>query len=404
MIGHMFTAEANDIILASVQFDPSGGTTVALFDADNNFMYGTESRVNGVYTEYWIIPNTGSYGLWLNLHSTDRTTEYQLTIDKLTASEISLDTMTSDELTTRQPVSLYGFEIEERTLVGFEVASPSFIPNVQLLTAATDEPLSVTAWLIDLCDDAPPDQPITCAGSTMLLEPGRYSLLIPSMHGNTGQFTVEITSLAVTPMVLDTPVLLTLTDEADAAYAYFFNAQNGLYDIRVIAQDPVDTSLSLLTQGGSRRATDDDSGQGTNPEITRFHLPDQAPYVVRVSPQLAGQTGQVIVLLERNEAAQLDDGPKSVIVGESDVLFSFFAQEGEQLKVSFTLNEGLNMPALAVEGTQQLVYLPPSSVQAIDVDFEAPFSGTFLVRVYATHPVEVGVVEVELTRLSDEDN
>ena len=107
-----------------------------------------------------------------------------------------------------------------------------------------------------------------------------------------------------------------------------FAGQAGdVISVTVTGEDGIDTVATLYSPDGIELASDDDGGPGLDPEIERVVLPESGTYTLEVSTFVQGETGSVVVNINRDDLRTLDE-PRTVRL-DSKTVTDILTYEGE---------------------------------------------------------------------------
>lgn len=240
-------------------------------------------------------------------------------------------------------------------------------------------------------------------GPVTLPETGEYTLAVSSYTTyedlpTTGDFTLQVYTVSLDEITPDEPASVTFS--ADTQQHYFsFEAEVGdVIDINVTSEDDTDTLLTLTDSTGSVITSDDDSGEGYNPEIYQYSLSTSGTYTLLITT--ADTTGSAEITLHREKAASLDDGAQEVKI--TPKLYSraltYEAQAGQTIlmNVSVVSGEPVDLTISAYQGDTTLMsYSTTSEIpEGTVLGFQVPEDGQIQIFVYGSNP---GAVSVELS-------
>ncbi|MCA9895702.1 MAG: PPC domain-containing protein, partial [Anaerolineae bacterium] len=164
-----------------------------------------------------------------------------------------------------------------------------------------------------------------------------------------GDFSLTISTTFLNTIASGVPTSITFGDDQGAAF-YSLEAEEGdRLMISVEGNGVIDTRLQLRDPSGYIVAEDDDSGDGFDPEISRYIVQTAGTYILSVQPFYSNDSGTVTVMVEQSPARFIDDAPASVTLNNK--LYS------EMLRVSASDGETILLSLEQVRGDLGDVYI-----------------------------------------------
>ncbi|MCB9458539.1 MAG: PPC domain-containing protein [Anaerolineaceae bacterium] len=164
-----------------------------------------------------------------------------------------------------------------------------------------------------------------------------------------GDFSLTISTTTLNTIASGVPTSVTFGDDQGAAF-YSLEAEEGdRLMISVEGDGVIDTRLQLRDPSGYIVAEDDDSGDGFDPEISRYIVQTAGTYILSVQPFYSNDSGTVTVTVEQSPARFIDDAPASVTLNNK--LYS------EMLRVSANDGETILLSLEQVRGDLGDVYI-----------------------------------------------
>jgi|GEM_PF-3099595 len=137
-----------------------------------------------------------------------------------------------------------------------------------------------------------------------------------------------------------------------------FAGQAGdVISVTVTGENGIDTVATLYSPDGVELASDDDGGPGLDPEIERVVLPESGTYTLEVSTFVQGETGSVVVNINRDDLRTLDE-PRTVRLDSKTVsdILTYEGEAGEIVSLIIELDSG-NVGSLVISAEQDDVSL-----------------------------------------------
>lgn len=227
--------------------------------------------------------------------------------DLADAQGIVPDAPFNGTLTAEKPSALYHFVAKTSGLLNVNARSSS-ISDLSVFPAAIKK--------IDSNQPVPMSQPLPPGQIGTFVEAGDdiYIRVGSGSGQQNGTFTLTPSLSPLTPLTFDTPADGNLDESAPSA-AYSFEAKSGdVISARVEGKDGFDTRLVLLGDDHTIWASDDDSGDSTNPELQNLVIPHDGTFTLIVQPYNGpyGAAGHFTLTLAKQLPPSLDAGPQAV--------------------------------------------------------------------------------------------
>ncbi len=166
-----------------------------------------------------------------------------------------------------------------------------------------------------------------------------------------------------------------------------FDGQSGdVIDVTVDSNNSLDTLATLISPDGKIIASDDDGGQGFDPEIERAVLPDTGIYTLEIRSFNPGDSGTASVTINRTDERNLIDVETRSITLNSKItedVLTFFGRPGETISLEIELETGtigdLHITAEQAD-TTLMTYQTSGLPQSIILGFSIPETGNVIIR------------------------
>lgn len=153
-------------------------------------------------------------------------------------------------------------------------------------------------------------------GPYVLPQTGLYQIVASSLSGmGTGEFSVSLERAQVSALTLGETATATFERDTEAVYFQFEARFDDVITLTVDAD--FDTRAALNDPSGFVLVTDEDSGEGLNPEFLDLVLGSDGTYTLIISAVSPGMGGDVSVTLTRSELPTLNDGPITLVFSGS---------------------------------------------------------------------------------------
>lgn len=277
----------------------------------------------------------------------------------------------------------YTFEGEEGQFVVIQLTSPDFDTYLSLRDSSGTE--------LTYNDDFGGTLN-SFIGPFALPYTGEYTVVVTSYDtlngasGISGDFTLDVQTAAFTALEYGRPASVEFAPDSGAQYFSFVASEGDIIQILVDSQSSIDTTLALNDPNGVNVAADDDSGSGFDPEIVRYLVTTSGQYTVVLTGYTPGESGQVEIVINHEEARHLEDGPQQVQLNPkqtADVVI-YEGAAGEQALLAIEVVSG-SASGVTINVTQNGVLLmtyssvdiPPGTM----LGFSIPDSGTISITV-----------------------
>jgi 5-hydroxyisourate hydrolase-like protein (transthyretin family) len=224
-------------------------------------------------------------------------------------------------------------------------------------------------------------------GPFVLPYTGRYTVVVESFQYSqmgeiaAGDFELAIERVTLASVVYDEPASIRFDDSTNSRF-FSFDAELGdIIDIDVQSADAVDTTLALTGPEGFEIAFDDDSGAGFNPEINRYIVQEPGTYLMALRTFTEGDTGNVQVTVERQEARSISSGAQLVRLNgkQSQDILRLEAEAGQSVRMTVSVVSG-NAEDMLITASQDvetlMTYSSKGIPEEITLGFIVPQAGT----------------------------
>lgn len=393
----IFEAQAGDLI--TINMTASFDTYLILLDSnrsevtrDDDGGDGLNSRI-GPYEisaagRYIIVAN--SYGNIVG--GTPGTGVFNLSVAAAAVDQIEYTQTVSGTISGSAPVYVYRFSGQAGDIV-----------TVNLTTGSTAVYMTMTGG----------------NGRTNLGTYGGTGIIGPYTLPQTGGYIINVTSydtFSSTPFTLalnriqPEPIEFGAEIETsfgdEAARFYSFEAVQGdAINVTVTSGGSVDTRIVIIDPFGTEIASDDDGGQGFDPEIRNLILQQTGTYSLLVSPYIAGDDGTFTVRLDNDGIASLDEELEAVLrISNKQYAASvvFAGVAGEVVRLNVDVLTVTAEPRITVtQGGATLASNAIGNVRRLSIEFVVPNEGTVQVSVqdFSGNPA---IVQISLERLEGE--
>jgi hypothetical protein len=388
------------ITLISDDFDP----LLVLQDADGNEVAMDDDSGPGSLNSRigpFTLPATGEYTIIAQSYSTyfgntnpDAIGSFTLSLDEIIIRRIEYTQVAESELSTGN--SFFQFRGEAGDIINVVVTSEDFSPAVSLSSLS-----SVSSYVLTSGADYSGEGRAVIS-SYLLQETGNYMLEVSSNDGSTGDFTIEVNQLDVTPIALGETVEVGFNENITSALFSFEAEAGDVIDLTVEGDGSFDTTLSLTGPDGYQLAYSDDSN-GLDPAISNQILDIGGTYTVFVQPYRSGEKGMVTLTLARGVLLSLDEGPQVITFTSNQTRQTLVATgaAGEVVRLIVeVVGDGTTSPNITVlQSGTNVSYASSSQVHRIALDFTIPGDGQLLIQL-EDYSFSGSQIEVSLERLS----
>lgn len=292
-----------------------------------------------------------------------------------------------------RPAALYTFRGQRGDAVTISMKSSTLNAYLTL----TDAYGSEIAW-----DDDGGGYPDALLGPYMLPETGDYQIRASSNDFEPrGAFTLRLNKVEVKQLTFGESADVTFTERDSAVYFAFDGKVGDVLNIVVNSDGKLDTRLRVRGVGDNYDLiTDDDSGAGFDPEISRLIISYDNQYIIAVEPFASGMTGTVRLTLDASPLASLEDGTQTVSLGSkrSQDVVTFEGRTGEQVRIKVVVINGRPdyLTIRATQNGQEIASISSSFVGELSFLITTPFDGRVNVQLENSTNV---VLEATLERV-----
>ncbi|GAB4514555.1 MAG: hypothetical protein OHK0046_16830 [Anaerolineae bacterium] len=233
-------------------------------------------------------------------------------------------------------------------------------------------------------------------------EDGGYVITVSTYDTFTAS-SYTLTAEVITPEALTLNQSLSFEFPENGLRYFTFEATSGdVLNITVESGGTVDTQITLIGPDGLQMMSDDDGGVGFDPELLNIVLDQNGTYALLVQPYIAGDNGQIKLLVQDTGLPSLDEGAQVVRVSEKqfDGVVSFEGVAGERIALSArVLSTGQSDPFITVtQAGETLATNSIGQVERLTIEFTVPEDGVVRVRVedFSFNPL---LIELSMERL-----
>jgi hypothetical protein len=215
-------------------------------------------------------------------------------------------------------------------------------------------------------------------------ETAYYTLTISS-YDDFGEFSLRVDQVTLQAIDYGDTLEVDIDSEIDVYYFSFEGDPGHVVNVLVDSDDEVDTQLTVNGPNGVNLTSDEDGGDGFDPEISRLILSEEGTHYILLESYL-GDRGQVRLTLQQQVLASLDDGPQQMRLSgeriEDVVTFSAEAREKVRLNVAVLgIGNMTGEPYITVtqEG-ETIAYASVSNISKVTIEFTVPREGVVYVK------------------------
>ena len=201
-----------------------------------------------------------------------------------------------------------------------------------------------------------------------------------------GDYRLTIENIGLTEVAYGDTTTIDITAENFSQFLTFFGDAGDVIAIDVESNGSIDTELSIINPNGVTDFSDDDGGEGYDPEVVRYVLPVTGEYTVTIRAFTPGEEGRVDVTITREDERTLDEETRVVTLNRkfnSDIL-TFEGEAGETIQLDMFLVGG-NVGHLNISVTQNdtnlMFYQTFGLPSEVTLGFVVPDDGTVTIRV-----------------------
>jgi hypothetical protein len=343
--------------------------------------------------EYTVIASTFSCSTGGSCNATGA---FQLQLSAAQIERIEYTQTVEGELSAEQPAIIYAFTGQQGDVVSVSMTSDDFDSYLTLSSSTPNTELTT--------NDDGGGSLNALIGPFTLPSTGEFLISASSLSGNAyGSFSVSLDKVELQSIAYGDTVDVEF-DEGNSAVYFGFEGQIGdIVSVDVNSDNGIDTSLTLNSPDNYMAASDDDGGDGFDPEINQFNLSQTGTYTLVIRPYTPGDTGSVSLTLEKGVATSLDDGPQEIRLSDKQYqgYLTFEGQAGENIRMSVSVKSGEN-PAPNITVTQNgttVTSVSGNTVGEVSFTFTVPADGPVGVQIvdynYANSVLEVSIERVD---------
>lgn len=377
-LGYQFEGQAGDIINIRLETSSLVPPCLALHDADGlGLAYGTQESWTGLNItsiNFFRLPLSGVYAILVTPCGALGT--ITLTLESSFIEDIEYGQLIDYQFTGLERSKAYRFHGETGDWIAISMASGSFMPSISIVP---DSSGGAPLQLIILSDSV--YNPFW--GPAAVLQSGDYLLMLRT-DNIAGRLRFVLDNVEYVPLKYGETVEPEFTPATIGYFYQFAGLTNEMIQITVESADPLDTVANLVDPSGMPFAQNDDSGPGSNPEITAQQLYANGMYTLVLRPYTLGSSGKARLTLKRSEGLSLDDGPQDLSLTDKRAwaTVNFSGVAGERVRLTITGATDLGSgPNLSI-GQNGLMFVSGSfsGGDAMSFEYVVPADGTVLVQ------------------------
>lgn len=390
----LFAQEGDQIVitLTSEEFD----TYLLLYDdngveltRDDDSAGNLDSRIGP-----FEIPADGMYTIQVNSFSNVNSNgissgAYTLSVNVVEPQPIEYTQSVDDSLTPAESLAIYSFEGESGDIVTVSLVTGS--SAYARLTGANGQINTQTYG---------GNQPL---GPITLPQDGTYFITVATYDPGIAQdYTLTLDRIEPVEVAYGDVIETNFDDEP--AHYYSFEAEEGdSLNMSVTSDGAVDTTLRLIGPDGYDYYYDDDSGAGFDPEILNYAVTQSGSYVLVVSPYIAGDNGDISVLIDDLGTPSINDEVQIIRLSDKQRIAGavFDAEAGETIRLSIrSVMPSSGEPRVTVQqGDEVLASNSLGQVSRLLLEFTVEDAGEVTVTVedvnYSNAIIELSIERVD---------
>lgn len=201
-----------------------------------------------------------------------------------------------------------------------------------------------------------------------------------------GDFELIVERVALGQIGYGETLQIELNPQMFSQFLRFSGTAGDVISLTVSSGGSVDTVLSILDPSGTQVFSDDDSGEGFDPEVMRYVLPVSGDYTVALRTYNTGDTGTVSLSLIRSDSRTLDTETRTVRLNpkQTQDILTLQGSAGQTIGLTIRLMAGdVGNLSITVEqaGVQLMSYSTSGMPAAITLGFEVPQDGNVTIRI-----------------------
>jgi hypothetical protein len=381
VLAYTFEGEKGDTLVISMVSELVD-TYVILEDADGNEVArDDDSGGSGDARLTITVPDSGTYRILAQSYSYATSTtavegEFTLSVAEFSSRQIEYTQEIEGELTESELTAVYTFSGQAGDEVIIRMTSDDFDSYLTL----SDE----SGFELTYNDDGGGNLN-SLIGPFPLPETGTYTIEARSLGGtDTGSYTLTLDRAQLEEISYGDTVEVELTERDSLVYLAFEGSLGDVIDVTVNASEDLDTTLALNSPSNYQETSDDDSGEGLNPEISGYVLNSDGRYLLTLSAPFGG-SGTVEVTINRAELQSLDDGPQTVTFSSdrTTTVLTFTGVEDASYRITLTLTNGeASSPSITLtQDGLSVGSFNAYTVTGASVEFTVPEDGEVLVQI-----------------------
>jgi len=195
---------------------------------------------------------------------------------------------------------------------------------------------------------------------------GEYTVVVSSYNyvnfseTTVGDYELIIERVGLSEIAYGETVDVTITEDSFTQFFSFEAAAGDVISVDVDSNESIDTVLSIVDPSGFTVLTDDDGGEGFDPEVIRYVVPTSGTYTLTLRAFTPGTTGTAALTINLDDRRTLDEESRTVVLNAKqnrDVLtLTGEAGEAIQLRIAVENGEPGDLNISATQDGQTLMY------------------------------------------------
>lgn len=398
---------------ASIEISPSTGeigtehiVTVNGLEPDEAISFNIEFEGETVYSVERDADSDGNFTTTIATNETeDSPGDYEIIIERANANDISatlqiigdeaitIDTPTIDSAVAIvvAPQSAEIGEEYEFTISGLE-SGEAFDIQVEFdneIIYEASRTADVSGFFIITLDTDESDEAGTYTFSVL-----RAGEIVASTefavgtnladNNNVGE--IQSTNTSVTPVIYTDAINIEFDADTSVQKVEFDGQAGDVIAVTVDSNNSLDTIATLISPNGLVIASDDDGGQGFDPEIERVVLPSTGIYTLEIRSFTAGASGTAVITINRYDGNALNNMETHTITLNEKItgdVLTYFAQAGDVLSLEIELESG-NIGDLYITAEQAesilMTYQTSGLPQLVTLGFVVSETGNIVIH------------------------
>lgn len=416
---------------ASIEITPPTGeigtehiVTVNGLEPDETISFNIEFEGESVYSVERNADSDGNFTITIATNEDeDSPGDYEIIIERANADDISatlqiigneavtIDTPTIDSAVAIvvAPQSAEIGEEYEFTISGLE-SGEEFDIQVEFdneIIYEASRTADVSGFFIITLDTDETDEAGTYTFSVLrageIVASTEFAVETNLVDNNTGN-QIQSTNASVTAVIYTDAINIEFDADTSLQKVEFDGQAGDVIAVTVDSSNSLDTIATLISPDGLVIASDDDGGQGFDPEIERVVLPSTGIYTLEIQSFTAGDSGTAVITINRYDGnnALNDMETHTITLNEKitgDVL-TYFAQAGDILSLEIELESG-NIGDLYITAEQTetilMTYQTSGLPQLVTLGFVVPETGNIVIHLGSDSTANA-ILNISITR------